>query len=291
MGGDARRSPERKRDTLTAAPGAAQNHPMNVACLQIDIAWENKQANCAKVISLLRSAKIPRGSLVLLPEMFACGFSMNVAGMAEEQGGASEQFLANTAREFGIYLLGGVVVRGADAKGRNECVTFSPEGKLLARYCKMQPFTLGGETACYEAGAAPMVFACGEISVAPFICYDLRFPEVARAAAMQRPHLMTYIANWPNARLHHWPRLLQARAIENQCYVAGVNRIGNDPRYQHSGRTMIVDPHGEILADAGDRGCVIQAEIDPHWLAEYRRAFPALDDIRQSRPATAKAAV
>ena len=255
---------------------------MNIACVQFDIAWENKSVNYAKVFSLLRAEKTLGGSLVLLPEMFACGFSMNVAAIAEDPGGPTEQFLADTAYEFGIYLLAGVVVRGANGKGRNECVTFSPEGKLLARYCKMQPFTLGGETACYEAGATPTVFACGEISVAPFICYDLRFPEVARAAAPQRPHLMTFIANWPNTRLHHWPRLLQARAIENQCYVAGVNRIGDDPRYKHSGRTMIIDPHGEILADAGDRECVIQAKVDLAWLAEYRRAFPALEDMRCS---------
>ncbi|HTD67532.1 MAG TPA: nitrilase-related carbon-nitrogen hydrolase, partial [Candidatus Limnocylindria bacterium] len=136
------------------------------------------------------------------------------------------------------------------------------------------------ETACYEAGEAAQVFACDEISVAPFICYDLRFPEVARAVASQGPHLMTFIANWPNTRLHHWPRLLQARAIENQCYVAGVNRIGDDPRFKHSGRTMIIDPHGEILADAGSTETVIQAKIDPVWLAEYRKSFPALDDIR-----------
>ena len=253
---------------------------MNIACVQFDIAWEKKEANCAKVLSLLNSTGIPRGSLVLLPEMFASGFSMNVAAIAEEPGGATEQFLAKTAREFGVYLLAGIVTRGANGLGRNECVTFSPSGALLARYCKMQPFTLGGETACYEAGTAALTFACGEISVAPFICYDLRFPELPRSIARQRPHLMTFIANWPNTRLHHWPRLLQARAIENQCYVAGVNRIGDDPRFQHSGRSMIIDPHGEILADAGGAETVIQTRIDPEWLAEYRREFPALDDMR-----------
>ena len=253
---------------------------MNIACVQFDMAWEDKRTNYAKVLNLLRAANIPRGSLVLLPEMFATGFSMNVAQIAEGQGGATEQFLAKTAREFGVFLLAGVVTRGASQRGRNECVAFSPEGTLLARYCKMQPFTLGGETASYEAGERAMVFACGEISVAPFICYDLRFPEVTRSIAAQRPQLITFIASWPNARLHHWVRLLQARAIENQCYVAGVNRIGNDPRYQHSGRTMIVDPHGEILADAGSSECVIQAKIDPVWLEEYRRTFPALADMR-----------
>ncbi len=253
---------------------------MNIACVQFDMAWEDKAANCAKVAALLRSANVPRGSLVLVPEMFATGFSMNVAGIAEEPGGATEQFLAKTARELGVFLLAGVVTRGANGRGRNECVVFSPEGTLIARYCKMQPFTLGGETASYEAGERGIVFACGEISVAPFICYDLRFPEVTRSVAGQRPELITFIASWPNARLHHWVRLLQARAIENQCYVAGVNRIGNDPKLQHSGRTMIVDPHGEILADAGAGECVIQAKIDPQWLAEYRRALPFLNDMR-----------
>lgn len=253
---------------------------MNIACVQFDIAWENKEANFARACSVIAGANIPRGSLVLLPEMFASGFSMNVSAIAEHQGGATEQFLSSAAREFGVFLLGGLVTHGGSGRGRNECVVFSPEGKLVGRYCKMQPFTLGGEAACYEAGAEPLVVACDEILVAPFICYDLRFPELARAVAAKRPHLMTFIANWPNARLHHWPRLLQARAIENQCYVAGVNRIGNDPRHQHSGRTMIVDPHGEILTDAGDKECVIQSRIDTQWLAEYRRAFPALDDMR-----------
>ena len=111
--------------------------------------------------------------------------------------------------------------------------------------------------------------------------------NVLRRTAPKRPHLMTFIASWPNMRLHHWPRLLQARAIENQCYVAGVNRIGNDPRYQHSGRTMIIDPHGEILADAGNVECVIQASIDTAWLEEYRRGFPALNDMRPTRPGLA----
>jgi omega-amidase len=253
---------------------------VNIACVQFDIAWENKEANYAKITSLLKAAAILPGSFVLLPEMFATGFSMDVAKIAESTGGPTETFLASTAREFQVALLAGVATRAGNGRGRNECVVFGADGALLARYQKCQPFTLGGETACYEAGTAPLVFKLGEVSIAPFICYDLRFPELSRAVAPQRPQLMTFIANWPNTRLHHWPRLLQARAIENQCYVAGVNRIGNDPRYQHSGRTMIVDPHGEIIADAGDRECVIQAKLDVEALAEYRRAFPALDDMR-----------
>jgi omega-amidase len=253
---------------------------MNIVGVQFDIAWENKPANYAKVRQLLAAAKVRRGSLVLLPEMFATGFSMNVPAIAEEPGGPTERFLAETARDFGVFLLGGVVLRGADDLGRNECVTFSPEGKLLARYCKQQPFKLSGEGNFYEPGLDSVVFRCADTAVAPFICYDLRFPERQRRAARYRPHLMTFIACWPNTRLHHWPRLLQARAIENQCYVAGVNRVGDDPRYQHSGCSMIVDPHGEIVADAGSAETVMQAELDLLKLIEYRRAFPALDDMQ-----------
>lgn len=253
---------------------------MNIACVQFDIAWENKEANYAKVAALLRTTKIPASSLVLLPEMFATGFSMNVATVAEEPGGMTEQFLARTAREYGFYLLAGVTTRGKHRRGRNECVIFAPTGELIARYRKMQPFTLAGESANFEPGEEAVTCVCNGLKVAPFICYDLRFPELARSVARQRPQLMTFIANWPNTRLHHWPRLLQARAIENQCYVAGVNRIGNDPRFQHSGRTMIIDPHGEIIADAAGEEGIIQAEADLENLAEYRRAFPALDDMR-----------
>jgi predicted amidohydrolase len=253
---------------------------MNVSCVQFDMTWENKPANFERVTSMLRDANPPRGSLVLLPEMFATGFSMNVAAIAEEPGGETDQFLSATARELGIYLGAGVVTRGTDGRGRNECVFFSPVGAEIGRYCKMQPFVLGGESKSYAAGESGIVLQCGEITVAPFICYDLRFPEVTRQIASLRPQLITFIASWPNARLHHWVRLLQARAIENQCYVAGVNRIGNDPKYQHSGRSLIVDPHGEIIADAGSAEKIISAKLDLNWLATYRHDFPALQDIR-----------
>lgn len=253
---------------------------MNIACVQFDIAWENKAANFEKVAALLRATDVARGSLVLLPEMFATGFSMNVAAIAEEQGGVTEQWLANTAREFGVFLMAGHVTRGGDARGRNECVAFAPDGRLIARYRKLQPFTLAGEGACYEPGDAPLIFTCHDVTVAPFICYDLRFPEWARAAARSRPQVMTFIANWPTRRVHHWCRLLQARAIENQCFVAAVNRIGTDPLTSYPGRSLIIDPHGEILCDAGDREAVIQATLDLAALAEYRRGFPALEDMR-----------
>jgi predicted amidohydrolase len=253
---------------------------MKVFCCQHDIVWEQREPNHAKVKSLLTAANIPRGSLVLLAEMFAAGFSLNIPAISEGAARLTEKFLAETARELGVFLLGGVIGNGAAGKGRNEAVVFSPESREVARYCKTRPFTPGGETASYELGTGPILFDWDGCSVAPFICYDLRFPEIHRPAARAGAQLMTFIASWPDARLAHWVKLLQARAIENQCYVAGVNRIGNDPQFHYSGRSLIVNPMGEIIADAGDREGVIGADIDLATLMEYRTKLPFLADIR-----------
>ena len=120
---------------------------MKLYCVQSDIVWENKPANFARVQSLLRTAAPQPGSLVLLPEMFATGFSMNAAATQERQGGQTEQFLRTLAMELGVFLMGGLVVASEGQRGRNQAIVFSPDGKELARYSKIQPFRLGGEPA------------------------------------------------------------------------------------------------------------------------------------------------
>ncbi len=254
---------------------------MNVIALQLDIAWEDKSANFTKVRRLLAEAGPERDSLVLLPEMFATGFSMDTEKIAEPYGGETEQFLAGLAKEFGAFVLGGAAMRARDGRVRNKALVFSPAGELLAFYAKMRPFTLGGESDHYTAGERPLVWRWGECTVAPLICYDLRFPELFRAsAAAHRPELFTVIANWPEKRVEHWVRLLQARAIENQAYVAGVNRVGRDPYYAYPGRSLMVDPQGEIVADAGPGEGWIQARLDLPMLAKYRQGLPFLADIK-----------
>jgi len=254
---------------------------VNVIVLQFDIAWEDKPANFDRVRRLLAAASPRKDSLVVLPEMFATGFSMNADAIAESYGGPTEQFLASTAKEFGVVLVAGAAMRGRDGRVRNKALVFSSGGELLAYYAKMRPFTLGGESAHYTAGTHPTVFQWRDWKISPFVCYDLRFPEVFReAAASDQPHLFVVIACWPVKRIHHWVRLLQARAIENQAYVVGVNRIGSDPQLEYTGRSMMVDQHGEIFADAGDRECCLSAELDLAALLEYRRGLPFLADLR-----------
>ncbi len=252
---------------------------MKVYCVQHDITWENKRANFARVESLLAATEPEAGSLVLLPEMFATGFSMDVPAIGEARGCETEQFLAASAKRFNVFLLGGVVSTQANGKGCNQCVVFSPDGRETARYSKLQPFTPGGESSSYEAGREIVVFPWQGFVVAPFICYDLRFPEHFRAATKRGAQFITVISSWPVARIQHWVALLQARAIENQAYVAGVNRCGTDPRLTYNGRSLIISPKGDILADAGNGQSVISAEVSLEELLTYRRDLPFLADM------------
>ena len=253
---------------------------MTVVPTQSDIVWEDKPANFTKARRLLQQAAPPKDSLVVLPEMFATGFSMNTEAIAESYGGPTEQFLSSLAKEHGVYVAGGAAMRGRDGRARNKALVFSPGGELTTFYAKMRPFTPGGEAEHYVAGERPAMFRWGEATVSPFVCYDLRFPEIFRqATAAWQPELLVVIASWPEKRILHWVRLLQARAIENQAYVVGVNRVGSDPYYQYPGRSLIVDFNGEILADAGGQEGCISATLDLPILRKYREGLPFLKDM------------
>jgi predicted amidohydrolase len=176
--------------------------------------------------------------------------------------------------------MGGVVSPGPAGKGLNQSVTFDRSGREVARYSKIQPFMLGAEGECHAAGGEVCTFALGAFTAAPFVCYDLRFPEHFRAAVKKGADLMVVIASWPVKRFHHWLTLLQARAIENLAFVIGVNRTGADPNFLHNGRSVVISPHGHIIADAGEAEHVLSAQIDPGVVQQWRHDFPALRDMR-----------
>lgn len=257
---------------------------MKVIGIQLDTVWENKRANYEKVQSLLKPLDIAPGSLIVLPEMFATGFSMNVAGIGEDEAGDTFSFLKDLARRRRSFIVGGMVTRTPDGRGRNEAVVIDPAGNLHARYRKMHPFSLAGEHRHYEPGGEVVTFAWGEFTAAPFICYDLWFPEVFRRAVRRGADLYVVIACWPAKREAHWTALLQARAIENQAWVIGVNRCGSDPEHTYSGRSLIADPRGEVIADAGNGEGIIQAEVDHAFVMEYRQELPFLADARVDYP-------
>ena len=261
---------------------------LTVYAFQIDIVWEDKAVNFANVAARVAAARPVRGGLLVLPEMFATGFSMNARALAEDaETGPTGTLLSGLAREHGCYVLGGVVTQsnggGGGDRPRNEAVLFDPAGTLTGRYAKVHPFTPGGEREQYASGDAPVVWEIGGLRVAPLICYDLRFPEIFRAALRRGADAFVVIASWLPTRAHHWDLLLRARAIENQAYVVGVNRVGTDPAPTiYPGRSVIVDPSGAVLAQAGDDAAVLSATLDPAFVTGYRDALPFLADRRDS---------
>ncbi len=155
-----------------------------------------------------------------------------------------------------------------------------PRGREILRYCKLHPFSFGGEDKYFARGDETCSFACGSFRIAPFICYDLRFPEIFRHQTRLGAQVLVVVANWPTARDAHWQTLLRARAIENQAYVIGVNRVGDDPNLSYAGHSLILDPRGETVAIAGESPQLIQANLLLETLTEYRQSFPALRDLR-----------
>jgi omega-amidase len=253
---------------------------MQVVLVQPDVAWEAPEANFERVRRLLGAQPPQPGALVVLPEMFAVGFSMHVAAIHEAEDGPAARFLAELARQYDACVVGGRVTRAPDGRGRNEALAVAPDGQVLARYAKLHPFRFAGETEHYAPGDRIVTFAWQGFTVAPFVCYDLRFPEVYRIATARGATLLVTIANWPVARVGHWTSLLAARAIENQAYAVGVNRAGADPHVDYPGRSRVIDPKGEVVADAGTGEGVGVATLSLEALTRYRARFPALQDLR-----------
>lgn len=253
---------------------------MQIVAVQLDMAWQDKITNHNKVRELLSQETIEPNSLIILPEMFDTGFSMDLHETAQTDDLESEAILKELAAKYESAVIGGVVGPVDGDRGSNEAVAFAPDGSELVRYQKMQPFTPAGEDVKYGAGEQHAIFEWEGAAVAPYICYDLRFPEVFRPAAYEGAELFVVMACWPATRSEHWVRLLQARAIENQACVVGVNRCGSDPKLEYDGRTVVFDQQGIALFEADANEQVVKVEIDLEAVRDWRESFPALADMR-----------
>jgi predicted amidohydrolase len=252
---------------------------MRIAAYQMDIAWESRERNYEKAKVAAHRAKEQGADLLVLPEMFAVGFSMNPAVTAEEEDGPTSRFLREIAAENSLNVMAGVVLRGEEGKGRNAALVFSRQGALLATYVKVHLFSFAGEHEHHEPGTGPVVFHLDEVPCACTICYDLRFPELWRLSA-QAAVVAFVIASWPKSRQRHWDLLLPARAVENQQFVVGVNRVGGGGGLDYTGGTAIWSPLGERLAFGEDREGLVFADIDPEEALRVRKTMPFLEDRR-----------
>lgn len=252
---------------------------LRVALGEYDIGWHDPQGSVTRAEGLIRDAAAGGARLVVLPEMCATGFTMDVE-FAEPVDGPSARRLAQAAARNDVWVLAGLATTGAPGTdptcAYNSALLFSPTGGLLSMYHKQRLFAYAGEHESYATGNQSATTTIEGIRVSPFICYDLRFPELFREAAADTD-LMVVIASWPSSRQQHWDVLVRARAIENQCYVAAVNRIGGGGGLHYSGGSAAYDPWGEPLAATNANGVRI-VDVDAARVEEIRSRYPFLAD-------------
>jgi predicted amidohydrolase len=245
-----------------------------IALVQQDIVWENISANMQVVQEIFEKLQ-SRVDLVVLPEMFLTGFSMNVNKIAISMNSPEVFWLQDLASKYDLAIIGSLAIKEYK-KIFNRALFVKPEGEI-ACYDKRHLFRMGGEEKCYNSGDQRVVVTHKGIRILPQICYDLRFPVWSRN--QNDYDLMVYMANWPSSRHQVWDVLLHARAIENQCYVIGVNRIGKGGDIQYKGGSMAINFKGNDLLDMSNKiNDIAYVNIDTDELYQFRNKFPAYVD-------------
>jgi len=249
---------------------------LNVTLVQTDLKWEDPKANRKQIGLLLK--KIPVATnLIVLPEMFSTGFSMKPQNLAEKPNGTTTNWMRGWAARLNAAVVGSIIIKENNTY-YNRLIWMPPNG-IPQYYNKKHLFTLAGEQKKYSAGAERLIIKnyLGW-NICPLICYDLRFPEWARNT--DAFDLLVYVANWPTPRIDAWTNLLQARAIENQCYTLGVNRIGMDGKKNHyNGNSAVNDFKGNAMLRIADSPFVHTITLEKKPMLEYRQQFPFLGDM------------
>ena len=246
---------------------------MKITILQRDIEWANPSVNINRADEVID--RNPGSDIYVLPEMFSTGFCTNPEGIAESDNSETLQWLKRKAAAIDAAIAGSVAVT-KDGKFYNRFYFVKPDGSVT-HYDKKHLFTYGGEHKRFTAGNERVVVEFRGVRILLEICYALRFPVWARNRGAY--DMILYVASWPTPRVSAWSALLVARAIENQCYVAGVNRVGNDPACQYCGGSVVIDPYGKTIAACTDNlECEATATIDIEALEAFRAKFPVLND-------------
>lgn len=251
------------------------NKILKISLIQAEIIWENIEANLSHFSDLLARVE-HETDIVILPEMFATGFTMNTTGLAEGFNDKVISWMRKSAALHNFTITGSMIF--SEENGIfNRLIWMNPSG-TFSFYDKRHLFRMGMENKHYSPGNSKLIIDFGGWKICPLICYDLRFPVWSRNA--EGYDLLIYVANWPSVRSNVWNTLLRARAIENQCYLAAVNRVGNDgEEIEYSGESMILDPHGQLLTQASEnKEMVISASIDLDKLNDLRKKFPVSKD-------------
>jgi predicted amidohydrolase len=254
------------------------NSRLTVALGEYDTGWHDPRASLAAAAKLARSAAAVGVDVVVLPEMATTGFTMDTA-QAVSIDAPEVDALRRIASDSSVWLIAGVALR--DDRGASHAVNASlainPSGEIVAAHRKQRLFAYGDEDRHYQSGADSTTLDIGGVRLGMFICYELRFPELFAAVATE-VDAMVVIANWPRSRQQHWDVLLRARAIENQCYIIGVNRVGSANGLAYIGGSAAYDPWGERVTAASNANGTRIVALDAQRVADVRAEFPFLKD-------------
>ena len=247
---------------------------LRITAVQTHLHWEDVKANLNLIEKQLKQIAEPT-DLIILPEMFTTGFSMNANPMAEAMDGETMQWMHQQAQQYQAVVTGSIIVV-EEGSFYNRLIWMRPDGSF-EHYDKRHLFSLAQEHETYTAGQHKLIVEIKGWKVCPLVCYDLRFPVWSRN--VENYDLLIYVANWPVTRSHHWKTLLMARAIENQCYTVGVNRVGEDEKgFQYSGDSSLYDYSGKLLFQVTDFGQLISTTLDYDALHRFREKLNFLPD-------------
>ena len=245
----------------------------------MDIVFGNPIKNYQSATKLIEKAMSENPDIIVLPELWTTGYDLTrLNEIADQKAIKTIEFLQEAAKKHQVHFVGGSVANRIENGVLNTMLIITKDGQRVQQYNKLHLFKLMDEHLYLESGAEKGLFQLEDRSFAGVICYDIRFPEWIRAHTSEGAEALFVVAEWPLLRLEHWRALLIARAIENQCYVIACNRCGSDPSNKFAGHSMIIDPWGEVIAEASENEEIITTEIDVDLVKEIRRQIPVFED-------------
>lgn len=255
---------------------------LKIACIQYDIQFGKPQENFDQISKEIENTmNQDKPDIIILPELWTTGYDLTrLDEIADENGDVTKTFIKTLAKQYSVNIVAGSVAKKTEQGVTNTMFVFNRDGELLSEYSKLHLFKLMDEHLYLQAGEAKGDFTIENVPAAGVICYDIRFPEWIRAHTASGAEILFVVAEWPLPRLEHWRTLLLSRAIENQCYVVACNSVGSNPDNVFGGHSMIIDPWGTIVAEAGTQSTTLVGEIDLNKVQEVRKQIPIFQDRR-----------
>ncbi len=253
-----------------------------VSAIQMDVICKNQEENLSRALSLIENAADKGAEIICLPELFTTGFDYSYINQCTAPiYNQITAAVAEKAKQFGVFVIAGSLPITADGFVYNSAILFDAQGMIAGSYNKVHLFPPMDEDKYFTPGDEIAVFNTSLAKIGIMVCYDLRFPEITRKLAVAGAEIIFVPSEFPEPRINHWKILLQARAIENQLYVVGTNRVGNDSSNSFFGHSCVIDPWGNVIAEGDNTESIVIAEVDLSRVHEVRAQIPCLNNIRK----------